>query len=168
MSGNVVGLLVSSTRCRDFCPVRVLSHPGHNCPSVDLHGQLDLFMLSTEINTWSFVILGFSGGSGRGRGLAASASSSFEAVLRDALRGQLGQNVVQVVGVRVAVTRQVGHHLRLVVDVVPHHRVGLAGGAGRPHGEDEAPHPGHLQQLQHLDREDGAMGEGCPPVRGGS
>lgn len=89
---------------------------------------------------------------GGGRGLAAGPARSFEAVLCDALGGQLRQNIVQVVGVGVAVPRKVGHHLRLVVDVVPHHRVGLAGGAGRPHGEDEAPHPGHLQQLQHLNR----------------
>lgn len=87
-----------------------------------------------------------------GSGLAAGAGGRFEAVLCDALRGQLRQNIVQVVGVGVAVSRQVGHHLRLVVDVVPHHSVRLAGGAGRPHGEDEAPHPGHLQQLQHLER----------------
>lgn len=79
-----------------------------------------------------------------------AASWRFEAVLRHALRGQLWQNVVQVVGVGVAVARQVGHHLRFVVDAVPHHRVGLAGGAGRAHGEDEAPHPRHLQQLQDL------------------
>lgn len=80
----------------------------------------------------------------------ASRARGFEAVFSHALRGQLRQDIVQVVWVGVAVTRQVGHHLRLVVDAVPHHRVGLAGGAGRPHGEDEAPHPRHLQQLQHL------------------
>lgn len=81
---------------------------------------------------------------------AAAAARRFEAVLGDALRGQLGQNVVQVVGVRVAVARQVGHHLRFVVDTVPHHRVGFPRGAGRPHGEDEPTHPRHLQQLQNL------------------
>lgn len=85
-----------------------------------------------------------------GGGLAA-ASGGLQAVLRHALRGQLRQNVVQVVGVGVTVARQVGHHLGFVVDAVPHHRVGLAGGAGRSHGEDEAPHPRHLQQLQDLD-----------------
>lgn len=91
-------------------------------------------------------------------GLAAATAPArcrFEAVLCDALGGQLRQNVVQVVWVGVAVARQVGHHLRFVVDAVPHHRVGLAGGARRSHSEDEAPHPRHLQQLQHLFRETG-------------
>lgn len=80
----------------------------------------------------------------------ATAAWRFEAVLCHALRGQLRENIVQIVGVRVAVARQVGHHLSFVVDAVPHHRVGLSGGAGRSHGEDEASHPRHLQQLQHL------------------
>lgn len=75
----------------------------------------------------------------------ARQARGFEAVFGHALRGQLRQNVVQVVWVGVAVPRQVGHHLCLVVDAVPHHRVGLAGGARCPHGEDEAPHPRHLQ-----------------------
>lgn len=75
---------------------------------------------------------------------AAASAQRFEAVLRHALRGQLRENIVQVVGVRVAVARQVGHHLRFVVDAVPHHRVGLPGGAGRTHGEDEASHPRNL------------------------
>lgn len=74
----------------------------------------------------------------------------FEAVLRDALRGQLRQNIVQIVRVGEAVARQVGHHLGFVVDPVPDHRVGFPGGAGRSHDEDEAAHPRHLQQLQHL------------------
>lgn len=86
----------------------------------------------------------------RGLAAAAAAARRFEAVLCHALRGQLRQNIVQVVGVGVAVARQVGHHLRFVVDAVPHHRVGLSGRAGRSHGEDEASHPRHLQQLQHL------------------
>lgn len=95
----------------------------------------------------------------RSCGLAAAAATTaaaaatawrFEAVLCHALRGQLRQNIVQIVGVGVAVARQVGHHLCFVVDAVPHHRVGLSGGAGRSHGEDEASHPRHLQQLQHL------------------
>lgn len=80
----------------------------------------------------------------------AATALRFEAVLSHALRGQLRQNIVQIVGVGVAVARQVGHHLCFVVDAVPHHRVGLSGGAGRSHGEDEASHPRHLQQLQHL------------------
>ena len=81
---------------------------------------------------------------------AAAAARRFEAVLCHALRGQLRQNIVQVVWVGVAVARQVGHHLCFVVDAVPHHRVGLAGGARRSHCEDEATHPRHLQQLQDL------------------
>ena len=81
---------------------------------------------------------------------SADATWRFKAVLCHALRGQLRQNIVQVVGVGVAVARQVGHHLGFVVDAVPHHCVGLSGGAGRSHGEDEASHPRHLQQLQHL------------------
>lgn len=76
---------------------------------------------------------------------AAPAARGFEAVLRHALRGQLRQNIVQVVGVWVAVARQVGHHLGFVVNPVPHHCVGLSRGAGRSHGEDEATHPRHLQ-----------------------
>lgn len=46
--------------------------------------------------------------------------------------------------------RHIGHHLRLVVDLVPHHSVSLACGAGGSHGEDEAPRPRHLEQLQYL------------------
>lgn len=90
---------------------------------------------------------------GWGWGLAAAVATPtcrFEAVLHDALTGQFRQDIVQIVGVGVAVARQVGHHLRLVVDAVPHHCVGLAGGARRSHSEDETPHPGNLQQLQHL------------------
>lgn len=85
-------------------------------------------------------------------GLAAVATPAcgFEAVLHDALTGQFRQDIVQIVGVGVAVARQVGHHLRLVVDTVPHHCVWLASGARRSHSENETPHPGHLQQLQHL------------------
>lgn len=83
---------------------------------------------------------------------AAAAAQRFEAVLCHALRGQLRKNIVQIVGVRVAVARQIGHHLRFVVDPVPHYCVRLSGGAGRTHGEDEATHPRHLQQLQHLFR----------------
>lgn len=45
----------------------------------------------------------------------------------------------------------VGHHLRLVVDLVPNDGVRLPCGAGSAHGEDEAPCPRHLQQLQHLE-----------------
>lgn len=81
---------------------------------------------------------------------STAAAWSFEAVLGHALRGQLRQNIVQVVWVGVAVARQVGHHLCFMVDAVPHHCVGLAGGAGGSHGEDKAAHPCHLQQLQHL------------------
>lgn len=105
-----------------------------------LHRQMSVNLLDSG---------GRPGGSGGSLDLAAAPWGS-EAVLGHALRGQLGQNVVQVVGVGVAVARQVGHHLRFVVDAVPHHRVGFSGGAGRPHGEDEPTHPRHLQQLQNL------------------
>lgn len=81
---------------------------------------------------------------------STAAARSFEAVLGHALRGQLRQNIVQVVWVRVAVARQVGHHLCFMMDAVPHHCVRLPSGAGSSHGEDEAAHPRHLQQLQHL------------------
>lgn len=81
---------------------------------------------------------------------AAAATWRFEAVLCHALRGQLRQNIVQIVGVRVSMARQVGHHLSFVVDPVPHHCVRLSGGTGRTHSKNEAPHPRHLQQLQNL------------------
>ena len=46
--------------------------------------------------------------------------------------------------------RHVGHHLCLVVDLVPHHCVTFACGARGSHSEDEAAGPRHLQQLQYL------------------
>lgn len=66
------------------------------------------------------------------------------------MRCQLREDVVQIVGVRVAVARQVGAKLSFVVDLVPHHSVRLARGAGRPNGEDEAAVPCHDQQFQNL------------------
>lgn len=48
---------------------------------------------------------------------------------------------------------QIGSEFCLVVDLVPHHSVRLARGAGRADGEDEASVPGHDQQLQHLDKQ---------------
>lgn len=79
-------------------------------------------------------------------------TSVFQVVLADPLGRQLCQDVVQVVGVGVAVAGQVGAEFCLVVNLVPHDRVRLACGAGRADGEDEASVPGHDQQLQDLER----------------
>ena len=59
----------------------------------------------------------------------------------DALDGQLHGDVVQVVGVRVAVARVVGSELGLVVDLVPDDGALLAGRDGLPDGEGEPPLP---------------------------
>ncbi len=64
-------------------------------------------------------------------------------VLQDALGGQFFHHVVQIVGVGVAVAREVGAELRLVVNLVPHDRVRLSRGAGRPNGEDQTTVPRH-------------------------
>lgn len=89
--------------------------------------------------------------------LAAAATTAtgapswrLEAVHGHPLSGQLWKNIVQVVGVGEAVTRQVGHHLCLVMDPVPHHGVGFSGGARRSYSEDEPTHPRHLQKFQDL------------------
>lgn len=79
--------------------------------------------------------------------------SVFQVFLTDPLGRQLCQDVVQVVGVRVAMAGQVGAKFCLVVNLVPHHCVRLTGGAGRADGEDEASVPGHDQQLQDLERQ---------------
>lgn len=98
--------------------------------------------------------------SGRRRGMVGcvpvyqlSWTSVLQVVLTDPLGRQLCQDVVQVVGVGVAVASQVGAEFCLVVNLVPHHRVRLARGAGRADGEDEASVPGHDQQLQDLERQ---------------
>ena len=83
-----------------------------------------------------------------------------QAVLGHPLGGQLSQHILKVVGVGVAVACHVTVHLGLVVDLVPHHCVGLPGGAGCPYCEDKAPLPGHLQQLQDLPEGRGWGGEG--------
>lgn len=70
--------------------------------------------------------------------------------LRHTLGCELGQHIVQVAGIWVAVAREVGSKLRLVVDLVPHHSVRLARGIGRADGEDESPLPGRDEQPQHL------------------
>lgn len=74
-------------------------------------------------------------------------------LLGDALSLELFQDVVQVAGVRVTVARQVGAELRLVVNLVPDDRVGLARGAGRAHGENEPAVPRYQEQPQNLDEE---------------
>lgn len=79
-------------------------------------------------------------------------TSVFQVVLTYTLGRQFCQHIVQIVGVRVAVAGQIGTKLRLVVDLVPHHRVRLACGAGCADGEDEAPVPGHDQELEDLKR----------------
>lgn len=76
--------------------------------------------------------------------------SVLQVVLTNPLGRQLCQHVVQVIGVGVAVTCQVRTEFCLVVNLIPHHRVRLACGAGRANGEDEASIPGHDQQLQDL------------------
>lgn len=81
-------------------------------------------------------------------------TSVLQVVLADPLGRQLCQDVVQVVGVGVAVAGQVGAEFCLVVNLVPHHSVRLARGAGRADGEDEASVPGHDQQLQDLERQE--------------
>lgn len=77
-------------------------------------------------------------------------TSVLQVVLSHPLSRQLRQNVVQVVGVGVTVSRQVGAKLRLVVNLVPHHRVRLPRGAGCADGEDQAPVPRCDQELQDL------------------
>lgn len=79
-------------------------------------------------------------------------TSVFKVVLAYALGRQFCQHIVQVVGVRVAVAGQIGTKLRLVVNLVPHHRVRLACGARCADGEDEASVPGHDQELENLKR----------------
>lgn len=80
-----------------------------------------------------------------------SRPSVLQVVLADPLGHQLRQDVDQVVGVWVAMAGQVGSKFCLVVNLIPHHRVRLAGGTGRADGEDEASVPGHDQQLQYLE-----------------
>lgn len=96
--------------------------------------------------------------SGRGRGMVRCVPAVYQlcppsvlqVVLAHPLGRQLCQDVVQVIGVGVAVASQVGTEFCLVVDLVPHHCVRLTCGAGRADGEDEASVPGHDQQLQDL------------------
>lgn len=73
--------------------------------------------------------------------------------LSDALSLKLLEDVIQVAGVGVAVARQVGAELSLVVHLVPDDRVGLAGGAGRTHGENEPAVPRYQKKPQNLDEE---------------
>lgn len=72
------------------------------------------------------------------------------AVLRNALGGQFGQHIIQVIGIWVAMASEVGAKLRLVVHLIPDNGVRLARSAGSPDGENEAAVPGHKQQLQNL------------------
>lgn len=68
--------------------------------------------------------------SGRRRGMVGcvpvyqlSWPSVLQVVFADSLGRQLCQDIVQVVGVGVAVAGQVGAEFCLVVNLVPHHRV---------------------------------------------
>lgn len=45
---------------------------------------------------------------------------------------------------------KVGPKLGLVVDLIPHHRVGFAGCVRCPNGEDESAFPCNYQELQDL------------------
>lgn len=83
--------------------------------------------------------------------------SVLQVVLTYALGRQLCQHIVQVVGVREAVAGQIGTKFCLVVNLVPHHRVRLACGAGRADGEDEASVPGRDQELEDLQRRGTAL-----------
>lgn len=56
-------------------------------------------------------------------------------------------------GVWVAVARQVGAELRLVVHLIPDDCIGLAGGAGRTHGENEPAVPRYQKKPQNLHKE---------------
>jgi len=58
-----------------------------------------------------------------------------------------------VAGVRVPVASQVGAKLRLVVHLVPDDCVGLTGGAGCSHGENEPAVPSYQEKPQNLDKE---------------
>lgn len=78
---------------------------------------------------------------------AVAGTSVLQIVLSNALGRQLRQDIVQVVGVRVAVAGQVGAKLRLVVNLVPHDRVRLSRGAGCADGEDEATVPSHDEEF---------------------
>jgi len=70
-------------------------------------------------------------------------------VVLDALCGQLGDDVVEVVGVGVAVSAVVAD-ARLVVDLVPDDRVGFTGRHRCSDGERQTTTPRLRQQLQHL------------------
>lgn len=76
----------------------------------------------------------------------------FQTVFGHSLGSELGQHILQVVGVRIAVACHIAVHLSLVVDLVPHHCVGLPRGARSTHSKDESSLPGHLQELQDLPR----------------
>lgn len=75
--------------------------------------------------------------------VCADRASVLQVVLPDAMCGQFSHHVVQIVGVGVAVAREVGAELRLVVNLVPHDRVHLSRGAGHPDGEDQTTVPRH-------------------------
>ena len=70
-------------------------------------------------------------------------------VVLDTLGGKLGDDVVEVVVVWVAMSAVIAD-ARLVVDLIPDDRVSLAGRYWRPDGESQTPAPCLRQQRQHL------------------
>lgn len=67
------------------------------------------------------------GGVWEGRKASEDDPSVLQVGFQDSLGHQFSQDIVQVVGVRVPVTGEVGPKFRLVVDLVPDHRVGFPG-----------------------------------------
>lgn len=81
----------------------------------------------------------------------ASSSSVFllaHAVLRNALGSQLGQHIVQVIGIRVAMAGEIRPKLCLVMDFIPDDSIGFTSGAGGTDGKDEATVPGYQEEFQ--------------------
>lgn len=83
----------------------------------------------------------------------ASSSSVFllaHAVLRNALGSQLGQHIVQVIGIWVAMAGEIRTKLCLVMDLIPDDSIGFTSGAGGTNGKDEAAVPGYQEEFQDL------------------
>lgn len=72
------------------------------------------------------------------------------AVLRDSLGSQFSQHIIQVIGIWVAMAREIRAKLCLVVHLIPDDGIRLARGAGGTDGKDEAAIPGHEKQLQNF------------------
>lgn len=76
--------------------------------------------------------------------------SVLQGVHAHTLSRQFSHHVIQVVGVGVTVAREVRAELGFMVNLVPHDRIRLSCGAGRPDGEDQATIPRRDEQLQRL------------------